>query len=80
MSELFSLRTSAVSSAGSAGASSEEDLGWRSTSSSGGPRKIFTLFMRISERVKARITCPGCGSGDVEALMQPFVARTAKKS
>jgi hypothetical protein len=36
--------------------------------------------MRISERVKARITCPGCGSGDVEALMQPFVARTAKKS
>ena len=43
-------------------------------------KKIFTLFMRISERVKARITCSGCGSGDVEALMQPFVARTAKKS
>jgi putative FmdB family regulatory protein len=43
-------------------------------------KKIFTLFMRISERVKASITCPGCGSGDVEPLMQPFVAKTAKKS
>ncbi len=43
-------------------------------------RKSFTLFMRISERVKAKITCPGCGSGDVEALMQAFVARTARKS
>jgi hypothetical protein len=52
----------------------EYELEW------GACKKIFTLFMRVSERVKARITCPGCGSGDVEALMQPLVARTAKKS
>ena len=43
-------------------------------------KKVFTLFMRIAERPKAKIACPGCGSKDVEALMQPFVARTAKKS
>ncbi len=43
-------------------------------------KKVFTLFMRTSERLKATIRCPGCGSDDVEALMQSFVARTAKKS
>ncbi len=43
-------------------------------------KKIFTLFMRLSERIKAKIKCPGCGSADVGALMQSFVARTAKKS
>lgn len=43
-------------------------------------RKVFTLFMRISDRMHATITCPGCGSADVEALMQAFVARTGKKS
>jgi putative FmdB family regulatory protein len=43
-------------------------------------KKIFTLVMRISDRLAARIKCPGCGSEDVETLMQPFIARTAKKS
>ncbi len=43
-------------------------------------KKIFTVFMRVTERVKAKIACPGCGSEDVEALMQHFVAKTAKKS
>lgn len=43
-------------------------------------KKIFTLFMRVSERVKATIRCPGCESGDVEPLMQAFMAKTAKKS
>jgi|RifCSP16_2_1023846.scaffolds.fasta_scaffold859574_2 putative FmdB family regulatory protein len=43
-------------------------------------KKIFTLFMRITERATAKIRCPGCGSEDVEALMQAFVAKTAKKS
>lgn len=42
--------------------------------------KTFTLLMRISERAAATVRCPGCGSEDVEALMQAFVARTAKKS
>ena len=43
-------------------------------------KKIFTLFMRISERMKTKIRCPGCGSEEVETLMQPFMAKTAKKS
>lgn len=43
-------------------------------------RKVFTLFMRISERATAKITCPGCGSTDVEPLMQAFMAKTSKKS
>lgn len=43
-------------------------------------KKVFTLFMRISERSTAKIRCPGCGSEDVEARMSPFVARTSKKS
>jgi putative FmdB family regulatory protein len=43
-------------------------------------KKIFTLFMRVTERATAKIACPGCGSTDVEALMQPFIAKTAKKS
>jgi putative FmdB family regulatory protein len=43
-------------------------------------KKVFTLVMRISERAEAKIKCPGCGSEEVEALMQTFVARTAKKS
>ncbi len=43
-------------------------------------KKIFTLLMRISERLKTSVRCPGCGSTEVESLMQPFIARTAKKS
>jgi putative FmdB family regulatory protein len=43
-------------------------------------KKIFTVFMRITERLKAQVHCPGCGSDDVEALMQAFCARTGKKS
>ncbi len=33
-----------------------------------------------NERVTAKIQCPGCGGEDVEALMQPFIAKTTKKS
>lgn len=43
-------------------------------------KKTFTLLMRISERTTSTIRCPGCGSEDVEALMQAFVAKTARKS
>ena len=43
-------------------------------------KKIFTLVMRISERMMAKIRCPGCGSEDVESLMQTFVAKTTRKS
>jgi putative FmdB family regulatory protein len=43
-------------------------------------KKTFTLFMRISERLQATIRCPGCRSKNVQALMQTFMAKTAKKS
>lgn len=43
-------------------------------------KKVFTLIMRLSERAAAKIRCPSCGSEDVETLMQPFAAKTAKKS
>ena len=43
-------------------------------------KKTFALLMRISERAAAKIQCPGCGSEDVETLMQPFIAKTTKKS
>jgi putative FmdB family regulatory protein len=43
-------------------------------------KKVFTLFMRVTERAAAKIACPGCGSADVEALMQAFMAKTGKKS
>ena len=43
-------------------------------------KKVFTLLLRISERATAKIRCPGCESEDVEAVMQTFVARTARKS
>ena len=43
-------------------------------------KKVFTLVMRISERLAAKIRCPGCESEDVESLMQVFVAKTGKKS
>lgn len=42
-------------------------------------KKVFTLVMRISKRATA-ICCPGLGGDDVEPLMQPFVAKTGKKS
>jgi putative FmdB family regulatory protein len=43
-------------------------------------KKTFTLFMRVTERMKTTVRCPGCGSEDVEPLMQAFSAKTAKKS
>jgi putative FmdB family regulatory protein len=43
-------------------------------------KRVFVLFMRVSERMHAKVRCQGCGSEDVEPLMQHFVARTARKS
>jgi putative FmdB family regulatory protein len=43
-------------------------------------KKAFGLFMRISERATTTVRCPGCGSEDVEPLMQAFFTKTAKKS
>ena len=43
-------------------------------------KKTFTLFMRVTERIKTTVRCPGCGSAKVEPLMQAFFAKTGKKS
>jgi putative FmdB family regulatory protein len=43
-------------------------------------KKTFTLFMRVTERMKTTVRCPGCGSAEVEPLMQAFFAKTGKKS
>ena len=43
-------------------------------------KKVLALIMRISERANATIRCPGCGSEDVDTVMQTFVAKTARKS
>lgn len=42
--------------------------------------EVFELVMRVSERLTATIRCPACGSGDMEPRLQPFFAKTAKKS
>jgi putative FmdB family regulatory protein len=43
-------------------------------------KKTFTLFMRVPQRMKTTVRCPGCGSEDVEPLMQAVFAKTGKKS
>ena len=43
-------------------------------------KKVFALLLRISERATAKIQCPGCKSEDVRAVLQTFIARTARKS
>lgn len=43
-------------------------------------KKVFTVFMRVTERATAKVQCPGCGSEDLEPLLQPFFAKTGKKS
>jgi putative FmdB family regulatory protein len=43
-------------------------------------QKAFELIMTISEREKAKPTCPNCESTKVTAQLGGFVAQTAKKS
>lgn len=43
-------------------------------------KRMFTILMRVMERMKTTVKCPGCGSAEVEPLMQAFFAKTAKKS
>jgi len=40
----------------------------------------FTQALRISEREKAEVACPHCGSKRVEQLVAAFSAVTSKKS
>lgn len=40
-------------------------------------KRMFTILMRVMERMKTTVKCPGCGSAEVEPLMQAFFAKTA---
>jgi len=42
--------------------------------------KRFSLVLSMKERESRRITCPGCGSGKVTALITGFSVKTSKKS
>ena len=42
--------------------------------------KEFTQALRMSEREKAQVKCPHCGSQRVEQLVTAFSAMTSKKS
>lgn len=43
-------------------------------------QKTFTKFLTISEHEEAKITCPHCGSDDVEQRWAAFYAVGSKKS
>ena len=44
-------------------------------------KKKFTLILRMKELGKAKhVHCPRCHSTDVQKLIEPFFAVTAKKS
>lgn len=40
----------------------------------------FSLDMHVSEHDRKNIQCPRCGSNAVDQQLQPFFARTSKKS
>lgn len=40
----------------------------------------FSLVLHVSEHDRKDIKCPRCGSTEVVQQMQPFFAKTAKKS
>jgi len=42
--------------------------------------KRFTLVLSMKERESGQVTCPGCGSTKVAALITTFSVRTSKKS
>jgi putative FmdB family regulatory protein len=42
-------------------------------------QKGFEMTLSISERAKASVTCPGCGSKKVSPQMTVFSAKTSRK-
>jgi putative FmdB family regulatory protein len=40
----------------------------------------FAVTMTINEHDKKRVQCPQCGSAEVARMVQPFFAKTSKKS
>jgi putative FmdB family regulatory protein len=44
-------------------------------------KKRFTVILRMAELNKAKhVRCPRCSSTDVQKIIEPFFAVTAKKS
>jgi putative FmdB family regulatory protein len=42
--------------------------------------KDFTLFLTLTEKEKAKVSCPACGGKKVAQVFTPFIARTSRKS
>ena len=42
-------------------------------------KKDFEVMLTITERAKASVKCPGCGSNKVSAQMTVFSAKTSRK-
>lgn len=40
----------------------------------------FTVVMKISEHDKKRIRCPKCDNAEVAKQLQPFFAKTSRKT
>jgi putative FmdB family regulatory protein len=44
-------------------------------------KKRFTVILRMAELNKAKhVSCPRCSSADVQKVIEPFFAVTARKS
>jgi len=43
-------------------------------------KKRFSELLRIKEHDSKRIHCPKCKSRDVKAVIEPFFAKTSRKS
>jgi putative FmdB family regulatory protein len=43
-------------------------------------KKPFSKFLAISEYDKGQMTCPTCGSNNVEQQLSPFYVVTSRKS
>jgi len=40
----------------------------------------FEKAMSVAEREAARVTCPKCGSGEVDRVFSSFFAKTSRKA
>jgi putative FmdB family regulatory protein len=42
--------------------------------------RTFTVSLSLRDRETGTITCPGCGSAQVQQLISSFMVKTSKKS
>jgi putative FmdB family regulatory protein len=45
----------------------------------GGCKKGFEVRLTMTERAKAHVTCPGCGSKNVRSQLTVFTPKTSRK-